>query len=67
MIYVEILGRMGNQMFSYAMAKRLQKSYPGQNIAFDFTNFERNDKTWINYIEHFKCASEIGGGAGNLI
>lgn len=59
MIYVEILGRMGNQMLSYAMARKLQSKDPKQNIAFDFSNFEFNDETWINYMEHFKCSNNV--------
>lgn len=59
MIYVEILGRMGNQMFSYAMARKLQNENPKQKIAFDFSNFEFNDETWINYIEYFKCSNNV--------
>lgn len=59
MIYVEILGRMGNQMFSYAMARKLQSKDPKQNIAFDFSNFEFNDDTWINYMEFFKCSNNV--------
>lgn len=59
MIYVEILGRMGNQMFSYAMARKLQNENPKQRIAFDFSNFEFNDETWINYMEYFKCSKEV--------
>ncbi|MEQ2578810.1 alpha-1,2-fucosyltransferase [Hominiventricola aquisgranensis] len=59
MIYVEILGRMGNQMFSYAMARKLQSKDPGQGIAFDFSNFEFNDETWINYMEYFKCSNNV--------
>lgn len=64
MIYVEVLGRMGNQMFSYAMAKRIQLSEPRQQITFDFTNFEEKDSTWINYIKKFKCGSEVARGGG---
>lgn len=59
MIYVEILGRMGNQMFSYAMARKIQSNIPEQNIAFDFSNFEFNDETWINYMEYFKCSNNV--------
>lgn len=66
MIYVEILGRMGNQMFSYAIARRIQMKYPKQSIMFDFTNFEKCDQTWINYIDKFKCSTNVVvGGAEN--
>lgn len=59
MIYVEILGRMGNQMFSYAMARALQIKNPQQKIAFDFSNFEYKDETWMNYITKFNCSSNV--------
>lgn len=59
MIYVEILGRMGNQMFSYAMARMLQSKNMNQKIAFDFSNFEYKDDTWMNYIFKFKCSYNV--------
>lgn len=59
MIYVEILGRMGNQMFSYAMARALQIKNPQQKIAFDFSNFEYKDETWMNYISKFNCSDNV--------
>lgn len=55
MIYVEMLGRMGNQMFSYAHARVIQLKNPNQKIAIDFSNFENIDETWINYLQYFKC------------
>ena len=59
MIYVEILGRMGNQMFSYAMARMLQSKNLNQKIAFDFSNFEYKDETWMNYISKFNCSDNV--------
>ena len=59
MIYVEILGRMGNQMFSYAHARYLQERYPEQEIALDFTNYRNIDETWINYLQYFECADNL--------
>ena len=61
MIYVEILGRIGNQMFSYAFARVLQEAYPRQKkekIAFDFSNFEfgKEDK---NALMHYDCSNNI--------
>lgn len=61
MIYVEMVGRMGNQMFSYAFARSLQLQYPkylNEKIAFDFTNFvfEERDK---NALSNYVCAENI--------
>ena len=59
MIYVEMLGRMGNQMFSYAHARYIQNKFPEQSIGIDFTNFKKEDNTWINYLQYFKCGDNI--------
>ena len=45
MIYVEILGRMGNQMFSYAMARKLQSKDPGQGIEMCI-----RDRSWTDQL-----------------
>ena len=60
MIYVEILGRIGNQMFSYAFARYLQEKLPNQKmpIAFDFSNFSFTEKD-KNSLKKFKCYSNI--------
>lgn len=55
MIYVEMLGRMGNQMFSYAHARRIQMKFPDQKIGLDFSNFREEDETWINYLQYMNC------------
>lgn len=59
MIYVEMLGRMGNQMFSYAHARYIQYLYPEQKIAADFKNFDPQDETWMNYLQYFKCSGNV--------
>lgn len=59
MIYVEMLGRMGNQMFSYAHARYIQLKGKNEPIAIDFTNFENIDETWINYLQFFKCKDNV--------
>lgn len=59
MVYVEMLGRMGNQMFSYAHARYIQQLFPGEKIAVDFKNFDPQDDTWINYLQYFKCGGNI--------
>lgn len=59
MIYVEMLGRMGNQMFSYAFARALQKKYrkyANSPIAFDYTNYEFQEK---NCLKNYKCSKNI--------
>lgn len=56
MIYVEMLGRMGNQMFSYAFARKIQIDNPNQMIATDFSNFEHIDESWIDYLDYFDCS-----------
>ena len=45
MVYVEILGRMGNQMFSYAHARAIQEKFRDEKIALDFTYFKIQDET----------------------
>lgn len=62
MIYVEILGRMGNQMFSYAFARHLQKELWRQRkekIAFDFSRFSYLTPDWKNDLLNYKCSSNI--------
>lgn len=62
MIYVEILGRMGNQMFSYAAARKLQMELPRQQkqkIAFDFSNFSYLTSDWKNDLTHYVCNENI--------
>ncbi len=59
MIYVEMLGRMGNQLFSYALARKIQIKNPKQRIAVDFSNYKKEDNTWINYLELFSCNKNI--------
>lgn len=61
---------MGNQMFSYSMVRQLQIKHKKEKIVFDFTNFEHEDSTWINYIEKFDCGndkhSRINGSYGSM-
>ena len=59
MIYVEILGRMGNQMFSYAFARTLQqkyRKYANSPIVFDYSNYEFQEK---NCLKNYKCSKNI--------
>lgn len=41
MLFVEMYGRLGNQMFRYAMARSIQlKYYPEDNIIINFNNLK---------------------------
>lgn len=64
MIYVEILGRMGNQMFSYAFARVLQhkiKKQSKEKIVFDYTNFEFGEDE-RNCLKNYICGVNISEG-----
>lgn len=37
MIYVKLGGRAGNQLFNYAFARKLQLSYPNEELTFDLS------------------------------
>ena len=59
MIYVEMLGRMGNQMFSYAFARKLQlqiKRQQKSKIAFDFSKVAQD---WSTELTEFVCDDNI--------
>ena len=63
MIYIDMLGRTGNQMFSYSFARWLQFSNPRQmkeKIAFDFTNSQFNSiDSDIHELNNYVCNSNI--------
>ena len=42
MIYVSISGRLGNQMFQYAFARKLQKANPSETLIFNFDEVHRD-------------------------
>ncbi|MDO5422583.1 MAG: alpha-1,2-fucosyltransferase [Eubacteriales bacterium] len=61
MIYVEMNGRLGNQMFRYAFARRLQLESPDgkEPLAFDFSNIYAEKKKdempgWEDSLRHFQ-------------
>lgn len=59
MIYSEIRGRCGNQMFTYAISRKLEKFY-GSGMTFNFylVNEENKlDKTWKNDLVFFNVNS----------
>ena len=56
MIYTEIGGRCGNQMFLYAVSRRLEEMY-GKGICFNFYQIyehQKKDKTWKDDLKEFK-------------
>lgn len=57
---------MGNQMFSYAFARKLQLKNPGQKIVLDFSNFEHNDESWMNYLNQFRCKENLNEGTRHM-
>ena len=60
MIYVQMGGRLGNQLFNYAAARSLQLSmYPDENLVFDFGYLPREgspDEGWVNGLVHYNVA-----------
>lgn len=60
MIYVDMYGRLGNQMFRYAMAKKIQnKYYPDEEIILNFNNLsgtQQNDGSFKNELENFNLS-----------
>ena len=63
MIYVEMLGRTGNQMFSYSFARWLQlknKRQKKEKIAFDFSNSQFNSvDNNIHELNDYVCNNNI--------
>ena len=61
MIYLEMYGRAGNQLFRYATARAIQhKYYPNEEIVINFQQVEEEhkvDSTYINILDDF-CVSE---------
>lgn len=58
MIYVQMGGRLGNQLFSYAAARALQLNhYPEEDLVFDFNYLSREGKQedgWVNGLEDYR-------------
>lgn len=61
MIYLEMYGRCGNQLFRYAAAKAIQhKFYPDEEIVINFQQVEEENKvdpTYVNALDDF-CVSD---------
>lgn len=72
MIYVEMYGRLGNQMFRYAMARALQiKFYNEESLIINFSNLngkQFNDGSFINELSNFNVKKfEIYESKGKLL
>lgn len=58
MIYVNVRGRVGNQMFIYAMARALQLKL-NQDIVFNYVSYKNNYNSNIIDLKNFNIASNI--------
>lgn len=62
MIYIKQGGRTGNQLFNYAFARKLQLSYPDEELTFDYSFIEKMNEThshegyWEDCLVHFNTA-----------
>lgn len=53
MIYLVMCGRLGNQLFQYAFARKVQNE-TGQELAIDFTAINQvDDPEWRNYLNEY--------------
>ena len=71
MLYVEMYGRMGNQLFRYAMARYIQLNYyPNENLVLSFNQIDelgKRDETFYNAIDDLKIKSHsIYGKKGKV-
>lgn len=62
MIYLEMYGRLGNQMFRYATVRAIQeKFYPNEEITINFNQIKKinkNDDTFYNALNDF-CVKDF--------
>ena len=57
MIYLVMCGRLGNQLFQYAFARKVQQE-TGQDLAFDFTAIDQvGNNEWRNYLKDYQVAT----------
>lgn len=55
MIYLEIAGRLGNQMFRYAFARKLQKELQEKDLVINFNRVDREEgQGWEDSLKLFK-------------
>ena len=65
MIYVDITGRCGNQLFQYAFARKLSILNNDDKLVLDFFHTDRvgkefgDDKTFCEELKNFNVLSEI--------
>ena len=61
MIYLEMYGRLGNQLFRYAAARSLQLNYyPEEKLIINFNQVYKlsdHDSSFDNYLKHFNVVS----------
>lgn len=56
MIYVEMYGRLGNQMFRYAFARNLQEKYKNEKLSLNFNQMNNENSLengWEDSLQHF--------------
>lgn len=57
MIYLIMCGRLGNQLFQYAFARKVQQE-TGQDLAIDFTAIDQvGNAEWRNYLEDYQVST----------
>lgn len=57
MIYLVMCGRLGNQLFQYSFARRIQME-TGQDLSIDFTAVDNiKDSCWEDYLKYYNAAS----------
>ena len=70
MIFVEMYGRLGNQLFRYAVARRLQiEYYPNEKLVLSFNQARKeSDKSFQNTLEDFRVSDfEIYSKKGKVL
>ncbi len=56
-IYLIMCGRLGNQLFQYAFARKVQQE-TGQDLAIDFTAIDQvGNAEWRNYLEDYQVST----------
>lgn len=48
MIYINLFGRCGNQLFAYAFARKLQEEYSGETLVFNSSFVDEKSKNNLN-------------------
>jgi hypothetical protein len=58
MIYLKVTGRLGNNLFQYAFARRLQIE-TGEKIEIITTTYNNKDTTWENQLKYFSINHDV--------